>query len=161
MCIRDSAFYFYSDGGRNTGTDYGSRWIPFQRLYKSRTANGGCFCRRLYYMGTICFSFILIINRKNFQMMQKKILTAPWNPVHIWEENGLYGIPVSYTHLDVYKRQVSDCLTTIIDFADDKVCELTETSKHTAVLTVSVSLLLSIGIISVSYTHLICHMVSL
>lgn len=58
----------------------------------------------------------------------------------------------NYLALYVYPQydRVSDCLTTIIDFADDKVCELTETSKHTAVLTVSVSLLLSIGIILLS-----------
>ena len=45
---------------------------------------------------------------------------------------GTYRERISnYLALYVYPQydRVSDCLTTIIDFADDKVCELTETSK--------------------------------
>ena len=56
-------------------------------------------------------------------------------------------VPVSYTHLDVYKRQVldhekiDDCIDTIKDYAEDSIPVLSK-DKHI------------LGVITVSYTHL-------
>lgn len=59
---------------------------------------------------------------------------------------------LSYLEDNVYPEYdwVDDCLTTIIDFADSKVYELTESSKQTAIISTMASLLLSAGIICLS-----------
>lgn len=56
---------------------------------------------------------------------------------------------LNYITLYVYPQYdiVNNCLTTIIDFADQKICALTETSRRTAILSVTVTLLLSTGIV--------------
>lgn len=57
-----------------------------------------------------------------------------------------------YISLYVYPQYdvVNNCLTTIINFADKKIYELTEESRHTALLSMAVALLLSTGIIVLS-----------
>ena len=59
---------------------------------------------------------------------------------------------VQYITLYVYPQYdaISDRLTTIIDFADHKVYELTEISRHTAILSMLVALFLSTGIVLLS-----------
>lgn len=57
-----------------------------------------------------------------------------------------------YISLYVYPQYdvVNNCLTTIINFADKKIYELTEESRHTALLSMAVALILSTGIIVLS-----------
>lgn len=59
---------------------------------------------------------------------------------------------LKYLEDNVYPQydSVSDCLTPIIDFADNKVYELTKRSSQTAALSAAASLLLSTGIIFLS-----------
>ncbi|WNX85872.1 ATP-binding protein [Agathobaculum sp. NTUH-O15-33] len=65
---------------------------------------------------------------------------------HTEDETAEYITRYVYPQYDL----ISDRLTTIIDFADQKICELTETSRRTAMLSMLVALLLSTGIIFLS-----------
>lgn len=65
---------------------------------------------------------------------------------HTEDETTEYITRYVYPQYDL----ISDRLTTIIDFADQKIYELTETSRRTAMLSMLVALLLSTGIMLLS-----------
>ena len=81
---------------------------------------------RIWYTGNFIFNpehyeghhgiYLCELDSKTFQFKGKRTIIwdgektrSKWiEAPHIYYENGWYYLPVSYTHLDVYKRQVLD-----------------------------------------------------